>query len=268
MHLKDCVDTLTKEFPKVSCETLLSIYSQCYQSYIKTVHGAHRKPEAMKKYYTWYTEAMSNKGSGGDEKLELLVTMSQKFHFSPSLFARIILEQYMLSHDLQPSSVPTASLVSQWVKNPGRIPDTLLQEQVKQCVLNDTNYGPLAENMKHSVGYEYEFVLQEMLEERQIPFLDEKVLRLRGYDKTPDFKLEVPVAVGDHVVNWIESKASFGDQQNHSRYLEEQFWSYQNRFGSGLVIYWFGFLEELDVHAKQGIKLLDCFPEDLKTLTA
>ena len=55
-------------------------------------------------------------------------------------------------------------------------------------------------------------------------------MRERGYDKTPDFKLEIPFAAGRHIVNWIESKGSFGDNQNHSRYLEDQFWSYQNRW--------------------------------------
>ena len=38
------------------------------------------------------------------------------------------------------------------------------------------------------------------------------------------------------------------------------------RFGSGLVIYWFGYVEELDVHAAQGIRLMDQFPDDIHTL--
>ncbi|EDO29082.1 predicted protein, partial [Nematostella vectensis] len=80
-----------------------------------------------------------------------------------------------------------------------------------------------------SVGYEYEFILKEKLQNRNIEFIDEDIMRAKGYDKTPDFKLEIPIAVDGHVVNWIESKASFGDEYNHQAYLKEQFWSYWNR---------------------------------------
>ena len=35
------------------------------------------------------------------------------------------------------------------------------------------------------------------------------------------------------------------------------------RFGPGLVIYWFGFIEELDTNRDKGIMLMDHFPENI-----
>lgn len=97
-----------------------------------------------------------------------------------------------------------------------------------------------------SIGLEYELRLERELRLMNITFSDENILRSRGYDKTPDFKLDVPIAVDGFIVNWIESKALFGDEKNHSGYLKEQLSCYWNRFGPGLVIYWFGYLETLD----------------------
>ncbi|KAI4905475.1 hypothetical protein NFI96_028108, partial [Prochilodus magdalenae] len=132
-----------------------------------------------------------------------------------------------------------------------------------------------------AIGQEHEEILREKLRERNLSFLDENHLRAKGYDKTPDIILEVPIAVEGHIVHWIESKASFGDEQSHRTYLNEQFWSYWNslqafecfrlrvlicRFGPGLVIYWYGFIAELDCQRDRGILLKDCFPSDIVTL--
>ncbi|TWW71952.1 hypothetical protein D4764_16G0004490 [Takifugu flavidus] len=38
------------------------------------------------------------------------------------------------------------------------------------------------------------------------------------------------------------------------------------RFGPGLVIYWYGFIGELDCQRDRGILLKDCFPTDIVTL--
>ena len=88
------------------------------------------------------------------------------------------------------------------------------------ATLEDHSYGPLAEAIKSSVGEEHEQKIKDILTEQGIPYCDEHVLRdkvagwvwkmslsLQGYDKTPDIKLELPLAIeGGHVINWIESK--------------------------------------------------------------
>jgi hypothetical protein len=59
-------------------------------------------------------------------------------------------------------------------------------------------------------------------------------------------------------VHWIDSKASFGDGRSHASQLEAQYRTYTNRYGPGLVIYWFGFLAGMENDA--AVLLLEAFP--------
>ncbi|XP_026705505.1 uncharacterized protein C15orf41 homolog isoform X2 [Athene cunicularia] len=155
--------------------------------------------------------------------------------------ARIVLERFLQEKE---QAIPSKTLINSMLRDPSQIPDGVLANQVYQCTVNDCCYGPLVDCIKHAIGHEHEVLLREMLLEKNLSF----------------------IAVEGHIIHWIESKASFGDESSHQAYLQDQFWSYWNRFGPGLVIYWYGFIEELDCHRERGILLKDCFPTDIVTL--
>lgn len=103
-----------------------------------------------------------------------------------------------------------------------------------------------------------------------LEFYDEGDLRRTGYDKTPDLKLALPCLFRGVPIQWIESKASFGDLDSHRKYIRDQLSSYGNRFGAGIVIYWFGYLETSATCAENGDSIIvtDHFPaaEELELL--
>lgn len=251
---RDELVEISTHFPGVTVDTLGSIYSQEIQKKMRRTHHYHYSANRTAMYYEQFLKAREKQES------HILIRMAKEFDFSPSQLARIILEKHLIVTE-EITHVPKCR-ISQLIKEPFLIDDDVLSSEVLECNAVDDCYGPFADCIKHAIGYEHEFYLKKKLDSLGLPYIGEEIMREKGYDKTPDIKLEIPIAVDGFIVNWIESKASFGDEFSHDIYLREQYWSYWNRFGAGMVIYWFGFIDELDVNKEKGIILRDEFPPE------
>ncbi|CAK6966922.1 CDAN1-interacting nuclease 1 isoform X2 [Scomber scombrus] len=186
----------------------------------KRTISRHHAPDVIESHYQRYlSEAKAHPTA------PVLLELANEVDLSPALMARIILDRFL--QDLE-GGMSSKTVLNSMLKEPSLIPDQTLANNVYQCTINDCCYGPLVDCIKHAIGQEHEVLLCDKLKERNLSFLDENQLRAMGYDKTPDIILEVPIAVEGHIVHWIESKASFGDDHSHRNYLNEQFWSYWN----------------------------------------
>nr|SVE73696.1 EOG090X0A0V [Daphnia atkinsoni] len=253
LPLRNRVQSLTKLFPGLSVDTLKCVVAQECQKRMKGSHGRLTTPETVEIIFT--NSILMNEEPG------ILVRLSDEVGLTPALLARCIVERHYQRSD---KSKPAKLLISTLMKNTALIDDRDLAFETYLCLLEDDEYGPIAEATKQSKGYEYEIHLRIELENCKISFLHEDHLRMKGYDKTPDIKLEIPVAIDGQVINWIESKALFGDEEVHRGYLKDQLYSYWNRFGPGLVIYWFGYVEDLEkIHQNRIILIRDTLPTNM-----
>ncbi|XP_011505349.1 PREDICTED: uncharacterized protein C15orf41 homolog [Ceratosolen solmsi marchali] len=249
---KDCSKMLITKYNSVHPNTLYSILSQEIQFRTQRTH--HKVFETEKDYYEEYLDA-AKKG----EPLGIIIRMAVELNTCPALLARKVLEIFL---DKMPNKCDKLS-ISKMMKDTTLISNKDLAYEIYLCVLYDDQYGAISNAISSSVGEEYEFKLERLLNERNIPYYNEDYLRTKGYDKTPDCKLEIPIAVNGFVINWIESKARFGSPIIHKKYIKEQFLSYWNRFGPGLVIYWFGFLDNIIQTSENRFIVMDHFPTNI-----
>ncbi|XP_033334038.1 CDAN1-interacting nuclease 1 [Megalopta genalis] len=249
---KDCRDVLKQKYKDIPANTLYGILSLDIQHKMKINHN--KLFGSNKNYYDIYMKAVRN-----GESVGILLRLAKDLSVPPALLAKNILEKHCEIHDHSVSRNEIGKLF----RDTTLIQDKDLAYEVYLCVLYDNVYGPIADATGVSVGQEYELKLQNYLTEHNLAFRNEEYLRSRGYDKTPDFKLEVPIAVNGFIINWIESKARFGNLEIHHKYIKEQFLSYWNRFGPGLVIYWFGFIDILSESSEKRFIIMDHFPENI-----
>lgn len=240
---------LEKQFNSEKPDTLRSILNQEYQNQVKKTHTKIKNKK--EEIFTDFIEAIQSP----NYKNGVIIQIAKEYRFSPSLTGKIIVEQwYPEAEDKQ---------IKQFVINSALIDHPILATEIWLANLKDNNYGFSSNCIKSAIGLGFESKAKKKLEGLGISYQDEHELRAKGYDKTPDFKLVIPFAYQGHVINWIESKALFGDEEKHNGYLKEQLWSYWNRYGPGMVIYWFGFIDEIDNNRDKGIVVCDHFPEDI-----
>uniref|UniRef100_A0A1A9WE78 CDAN1-interacting nuclease 1 n=1 Tax=Glossina brevipalpis TaxID=37001 RepID=A0A1A9WE78_9MUSC len=233
----DCEIALLQKFPSIESLTLKAILQVQITTHIKARHWRHESRTL--KYLEIYNECSAN-----SKDSDILLKIAREHGIGPITLCRYILKcKYEMKNKAE---------ISHLLKYPQLIEDHQLSANVIQCICSDNQDGPLLKDLATKAG---------------LHFHDENELRRLGYDKTPDLKMILPFLYRGEAINWIESKAGFGDIKSHRYYTQQQYQSYCNRFGPGIVIYWMGYQEETAT-LPGSIIVLDDFPrlEDVQIL--
>lgn len=231
-------ELIEKHKNDVDPEILAAICSKEWQKQIKRVH--HKVARNAKSILENYNKQISKVPND-----DILLQAAIKQNYSPFSLCRILL------HINYPKPI-----IHDILTNPAVFLDKYMAANIACCIYNDSFDGPVLDLIRRSIGDDYEKRLKKLATDSGLVFHDEVYLRRYGYDKTPDLKLAVPCAYKGRIISWIESKASFGDMASHLRYVTDQLASYGNRFGTGIVIYWFGYLKDIETCPENGDNII------------
>lgn len=135
-----------------------------------------------------------------------------------------------------------------FLRNIDEHPNKRLCSEVKAAIESDYFFSPRAHNSHAEKGKMGESILEMWLQSQEISFMTEDDLREAGESKTPDFLLTEPMNIDGVEVSWIESKALFGDVKEHQYYTKKQFSEYEENYGTGMVVYWYGFIDDISLN--------------------
>ncbi|MGC9061039.1 MAG: TPD domain-containing protein, partial [Thermoplasmata archaeon] len=141
-----------------------------------------------------------------------------------------------------------------WVNDATKISDARIRREIEEACEADIVYSPKAMQIQRERGRLGEEKLYNALKKKNIMYQTENQLKGK-VRKTPDALLLTPLRVGNFQINWIESKANFGDVIEVRHNTKKQFSEYVKLFGSGLAVYWFGLVK--DFERCRGVWLFD-----------
>lgn len=137
----------------------------------------------------------------------------------------------------------------EFIRDPDLLDSAAAAREVREAVEMDYVYSPEANEKQKERGKWGEGLLQNWLDEQGIEYMTENDIRdaAEGENtKTPDCLLKKPMVYKGHKINWIESKASFGDSVEFRFNARKQLCPYTELFGPGVVVYWTGYVNGME----------------------
>jgi len=221
----------------VDYDAVLSLYNQ--------IGVRHLKREAKRGVDSLLISNLesANQTESSSNIASILCDLAQKYQVGGYKLSRMYLDSKYGKGSVTPA---------QFLENPSVIEDHTLRETLINLMVSDPFCSHPSDQLKECMGKEYEEYLITRLQEKSLCFETEAELRSRGKPKTPDILFLIPMATyhcnnpanGLVVVNWIDSKAMFADEETLAEHFE-QLRGYTNRYGRGLVIYWHGYVENI-----------------------
>lgn len=217
-------EEIIEEF-KITKQIAYSIYTQNIIKYVKRNH--HRiKNLSPQLYRSW-------------RRGKTILNISNEKKFPPALIANFILSEHgMKKREIQ-----------QILLDPSSCSTRRLGQELKDAMEKDRVYSPSLNDKRALEGRRGEVRLEDFLDDLGIEYYAESDLRFNDhFPKTPDilFKKE-DVNIKGHIVNWIESKSNFGSPTEFRNNYRKQLSSYTELFGPGIVVYWYGYVEGINV---------------------
>lgn len=165
---------------------------------------------------------------------ESMVKIARRLNFPPILLGLILSNQSGVGR----------KRFWRMVREPETIEDKKLRVEMEAIRKADILYSPEGAQVQKDRGIKGEEKLADWLNEHEITYRTEKDLRGK-FPKTPDFLLDEPLSFEGLKIKWIDSKASFGDDIEIRKNNRRQFHQYVDLFGDGLVLYWFGIIDDI-----------------------
>ena len=157
--------------------------------------------------------------------------------FPPVLLANFLMLKMRFSKKRTKEIMKNTNLVKK---------NSRLKEELDEIIGRDELYTPRSHDKQSAEGNRREDLIGEWLDEKDIPYFTEEDLRAGTVEgKTPDFLLKKPINWHGDEYNWIESKASFGDEYIHRKNHGGQVSQYVELYGQGILVYWYGYLDSL-----------------------